>query len=163
MEDRRRQVLTVLQGDARLTAEQIGAMLGLAAAEVAQEIAALEAERVILGYRAVIDWDRTGADSVVALIDVKVTPQREVGFDKVAERIYGFSEVRSVSLMSGTYDLSVLVEAPTLKEVARFVSEKLASLEHVASTTTHFILKRYKQDGFVFGDGDDDRRLAVSP
>lgn len=114
-------------------------------------------------YRAVINWEKTDLETVSALIDVKVTPQREVGFGDVARRIYRFPEVKSVYLMSGAYDLSVLVEARNLKELSSFVAEKLATLEHVTSTATHFVLKRYKQDGVVFEDQDEPERLVVSP
>lgn len=156
-------ILELLAGDSRLTPGQIGAMLDLPAAAVAQEIAALEADRRLVRYGALVDWERAGRDRVVALIDVKVHPQREFGFDKVARRIYGFSEVTACYLMSGTYDLAVQVEGTSLKDVALFVAEKLAPIEGVAGTTTHFILKRYKQDGVVLTDPEDERRLAVTP
>lgn len=159
----RAQVLALLQENSRYTAEQIAAMLGRPAAEVAAVIAALEQEQVIRKYTVLVDPEKAGTETVTALIEVKVHPQREHGFDKIAGRIYRFPEVRSCFLMSGTYDLAVLVEGKSLKDVARFVAEKLAALESVSGTTTHFILKNYKQDGVVFAGDEDDRRLAVTP
>jgi DNA-binding Lrp family transcriptional regulator len=123
----------------------------------------LEKEKFILGYNTVINWDRFGENGVEAMIDVKVTPAREVGFNAVAERISRFPEVRSVYLMSGAYDLSVVVAAESLKDIALFVSHKLSTLDEVQSTTTHFILKRYKQDNFIFEKPQEDRRLVISP
>lgn len=160
---REHEILSLLEQDARLSADQIATMLGWPVAEVKATITDLESRQVILKYGAVVDWEKAGTERVVAHIDVKVTPQRDVGFDKIARRIYGFAEVRSVLLMSGTYDLAVEVEGETLKDVARFVAEKLAPIEGVASTTTHFLLKRYKQDGVVFNGADGDHRLVVSP
>lgn len=159
----RAQILALLQENSRYTAGQIAAMLRLPEDEVAAEIAALEQEQVIRKYTVLVDPEKVSGEAVTALIEVKVHPQREHGFDRIAERIYRFPEVRSCFLMSGTYDLAVLVEGKSLKEVARFVAEKLAALESVSGTTTHFILKNYKQDGVVFTGGEDDRRLAVTP
>ena len=160
---KRLELLTLLQQDARRTPEQLAAMLGESPEAVAAAMAELESERVILRYPALIDWEKAGADRVNAIIDVKMTPQRDVGFDRLAARIARFPEVSSCYLMSGAYDLSVVVEASSLKEVARFVAERLSTLEGVASTTTHFVLKVYKHDGVSYGEGDDDGRLAVTP
>lgn len=157
------EILNLLVENSRLSPQQMAAMLGVEDAEILSTMAQLEKERVILKYTAVVDWEKAGEEKVIALIDVKVTPQRDVGFDDVARRIYRFPEVRTVYLMSGAYDLSVLVEARSLKEVAFFVSNKLATIPHVSSTTTHFLLKRYKQDGVIFADLEEDRRLVVSP
>jgi len=159
----RQEILNLLAENSRLSPQQMAAMLGVEDAEIVSTLAQLEKEKVILKYTTVIDWEKAGEEKVIALIDVKVTPQRDVGFDDVARRIYRFPEVRTVYLMSGAYDLSVLVEARTLKEVAFFVSNKLATIPHVSSTTTHFLLKRYKQDGVIFADQEEDRRLVVSP
>lgn len=159
----RNRILALLQENSRYTPAQIGAMLNVPADEVAAEMAALEQEKVIRKYTVLVDPEQAGGDTVTALIEVKVHPQREHGFDKIAERIYRFPEVRSCFLMSGTYDLAVVVEGKGLKEVARFVAEKLAALEAVSGTVTHFILKHYKQDGVVLGEAEDDRRLAVTP
>jgi DNA-binding Lrp family transcriptional regulator len=131
--------------------------------EVADFITDMEESKIILKYNTLINWEKAGEEMVSALIDVRVTPQRGLGFDVVAERIYRFPEVISVYLMSGGYDLSVLVEGKTMKDVALFVAEKLATIEHVQATTTHFVLKKYKQDGVIFEDKEEDRRLVVSP
>jgi len=158
-----REILEILQENGRTTPAEIAAMLGIPEARVRAEIETLEKAKVIVKYRAIINWEKTELAMVSALIDVKVTPQRDVGFDDVARRIYRFPEVKSVYLMSGAYDLSVLVEAGNLKELALFVTGKLATLEHVTSTATHFVLKRYKQDGVVFEEQEDAERLAISP
>ncbi|MCF8563940.1 Lrp/AsnC family transcriptional regulator [Alicyclobacillus tolerans] len=156
-------ILHLLHENSRLSSETIAAMLNLDPAEVSSAIADFEQQKVILRYSAVINWDKMDAKQVTAVIDVKVTPQREVGFDAIAERIYRFPEVTSVSLMSGAYDLQVIVEGTDLKEVARFVAEKLSTIEHITSTTTHFRLKTYKFDGVIFDDHEDDRRLVITP
>ncbi|MCL6613599.1 MAG: Lrp/AsnC family transcriptional regulator [Firmicutes bacterium] len=158
-----REILEILAENDRTTPAEIAAMLGLTEEQVRAEIEALERNKVILKYRAVVNWEKADVETVSALIDVKVTPQRDVGFDDVARRIYRYPEVKSVYLMSGAYDLSVLVEARTLKELAFFVAEKLATLENVTSTATHFVLKRYKQDGVIFEEEEETERLAVSP
>jgi DNA-binding Lrp family transcriptional regulator len=157
------QILHLLHENSRLSHENIANMLGLDTAEVARFIDELERDKIILRYSAVINWEKVESQRVAAVIDVKVTPQREVGFDAIAERIYRFPEVVSVSLMSGAYDLQVTVEGTHLKEVARFVAEKLSTIEHVTSTTTHFLLKTYKSDGVIFDDHEDDQRLVISP
>ena len=125
-------------------------MTGMTEAEVAAAIAEYENERVILGYKAIVDWDRTERESVTALIEVNVTPQRGEGFDRIAERIYQYDEVESVYLMSGSFDLTVIISGRSLKEVALFVGEKLAPLEDVTGTATHFILKKYKEKHLIF-------------
>ena len=119
--------------------------------------------KTILKYNTIIDWAKAGVDSVTATIEVKVTPQREVGFDAIAERIYRFDEVRSVYLMSGSYDLLVVIEGNSLREVANFVSTRLAPIDGVISTTSHFMLKAYKKDGAILNDKENDHRLVVSP
>lgn len=162
-ENKRQSILSLLEANARLTAAQLADMLEETPEAVAAAIAELEEQRIILQHTAVIDWERAGADHVTAVIDVKLTPQRDVGFDRLARRIARYPEVRSCLLMSGTYDLSVEVEAASLKEVARFVSERLSTLDGVASTTTHFVLKRYKHDGIAFGDDAGEERLAIHP
>ncbi|MGE5529541.1 MAG: Lrp/AsnC family transcriptional regulator [Patescibacteria group bacterium] len=158
-----RALLEILQEDDRADPAEIAVMLEMTEDQVRKEIAALEKARIIVKYRAMVNWEKTEIDMVSALIEVKVTPQRDVGFDDVARRIYLFPEVRSVYLMSGAYDLCVQVTAPNLKELARFVSEKLATLENVTSTATHFVLKRYKQEGVLFEDEERQERLAISP
>ena len=156
-------IIHLLHEKSRLTTPTIAQLLDLGISEVTRTIAELEQQKVIVRYSAVINWDKVEANRVTAVIDVKVTPQREVGFDAIAERIYRFPEVTSVSLMSGAYDLQVIVNGRHIKEVAQFVSEKLSTLEHVTSTTTHFLLKTYKSDGVIFDDKEDDQRLVISP
>ena len=163
MNDLQMRILEVLTDDARTSVAQIAIMLGRAEAEVAEAIRELEEKRVILKYPALINWDKVESGEVEALIEVRVTPQRDHGFDAIAEQIYRFEEVSSVYLMSGAYDLMVLVRGKSLKQLALFVSEKLSTLEHVLSTATHFVLKRYKDNGVVLEGGQSDDRLAVSP
>ena len=155
------ELLQILKEDCRLPLEQLATMTGSSLEEVAASIAEMEKTGVILRYSPVINWDKVARERVEAMIEVRVTPQRDQGFDAIAERIYRFEEVKSVYLMSGAYDLLLLVEAPTLKELAFFVSTKLSTLETVTGTATHFVLKRYKSDGVVFEDGKEDRRLVV--
>ena len=162
-ETTRRSILAILAVNSRSSSEDIAAMLGLQAEKVASFLNEMEESKVILQYNTLINWEKAGEEMVSALIDVKVVPQRGVGFDTVAERIYRFPEVRNVYLMSGGYDLSVLIEGKTMKDVAMFVAEKLAVLENVQSTATHFVLRKYKQDGVIFEDKEEDHRLMVSP
>lgn len=157
------QILEILNEDCRTPLERIAVMTGASLQDVAQAIDDMEKQHVILHYAPVINWDKTDRERVEAMIEVKVTPQRDMGFDALAGRIYRFDEVKSVYLMSGSYDLLVLVEARTLKELALFVSEKLSPLENVTGTATSFVLKRYKQDGIIFVGEHTDKRLAVSP
>lgn len=159
-----RKILRVLEGDARRSAGQVAAMVGMPEEEVATTIARCERSGVIRGYRTTIAWDRVLDDRVVAFIDVSVSPQRDVGFDQVAARIYRHPEVRSVHLVSGGHDLRVVVEGSTIREVAAFVAEKLASVDHVTATNTHFLLRAYKEDGEIMVEEEsDDDRLAVTP
>ncbi|MDE1171249.1 MAG: Lrp/AsnC family transcriptional regulator [Verrucomicrobium sp.] len=156
-------LLSLLQADARATPETLAKRLGTTPDEVRAQIADLEARRVILAYRAVIDEDRSGRDAVKAVIEVKITPEREGGFDRIAHRIAKFPEVTSCFLMSGGYDLLVFIEGKTMREVALFVSEKLATVQGVLSTGTHFMLKPYKEHGVLLGAESAPERLAVSP
>jgi DNA-binding Lrp family transcriptional regulator len=159
-----RRVLAALVADARRDPERLAALAGLSPDQVRELIANLEQQKVIRGYKTVVDWDRLGAERVVAFIDVSVSPQREVGFDQVAARIYRHPEVRSVHLVSGGHDLRIVVEAPTMREISQFVSEKLAPIDHVTATNTHFLLKAYKEDGDVLvEDRPSDDRLPVTP
>ena len=157
------QLLELLQEDCRLPLEKLAVMLGTTTEEVAETIDRLEENRVILRYAPTINWDKTERERVEAMIQVSVTPQRDRGFDEVAKRIYRFEEVKSVYLMSGSYDLLVLVQARTLKELALFVSEKLSTLEMVTGTATSFVLKRYKEEGVIFEGEKTDNRLVISP
>ena len=158
-----REVLKIIEQDARTSPEEIASMTGKTPQEVRDILRKAETDRVILGYRAQVNWERAGEEQVWALIEVKVTPQRDVGFDAVAERIYRFPEARSVYLVSGTYDLAVTVVGRTMQEVSAFVSEKLAPMESVQATVTHFLLKRYKDQGIIMEGGDRPQRLQVSP
>jgi len=157
------QIIDLLIEDARVTPEKIAVMTGSSVAEVCDGINHLERERVLVKYSAVINWERVDRERVHAVIEVRVQPQRDRGFDAVAARIYQLEEVTSLYLMSGAYDLMVMVEAPTLKQLAGFVSSKLSTLEGVTGTATHFMLKTYKQGGVTFTGEQCDRRLAVSP
>ena len=157
------QVLDLLREDCRLPLEKLAVMLSVSTEEVAETIDSLERRRVLLHYAPTINWDLPARERVEAMIQVSVTPQRDMGFDAVARRIYRFEEVKSVYLMSGGYDLLVLVEAKSLKELALFVSSKLSTLEMVTGTQTSFVLKRYKEEGVIFDGSQSDNRLVVSP
>ncbi|WP_040950385.1 Lrp/AsnC family transcriptional regulator [Gorillibacterium massiliense] len=162
MSELKLKILDLLKEDARMDAATLATMLGTNRESVDAAIAELEAEHVIVKYAAVINWGKVN-DKVTALIEVQITPERGRGFDAIAERIYLYPEVKSVYLMSGAYDLLVEIEGRTLKEVASFVSSKLSPIDRVLSTKTHFILKKYKQDGITFEDHEEDHRLPVSP
>jgi len=155
-------ILKILENDSRATIKQISTMTGIPGAEVARLIKQAEKDRIILKYKTMIKWDKVENEQVSALIEVRVTPQREVGFDSIAERIYRFHEVRAAYLLSGTYDLLVLVVGKTMHEVAEFVSQKLAPIEGVLGTVTHFVLKRYKEDGEIMGGGEEVKRQPVT-
>jgi DNA-binding Lrp family transcriptional regulator len=158
-----RDILELLERDARSTPERIAELTGKPLKEVCDQIARWEQTGVIRRYKTVVDWERLGDERVTAIIDVSVTPERGAGFDDVAARIYRYPEVKTVHLLSGGHDLRVVVEGASLKEVANFVAEKLATLDKVTATETHFLLKRYKEDGDVFGDAEADHRLMVAP
>lgn len=158
---RKEEILTLLERNAKLTASEIAVMTGRPVEEVEKNIASLEKSKVILGYGALVNWEKTAAAPVTALIEVRVTPQRDMGFDHIAQRIYRYPQVQSCYLMSGGFDLMVIIEDQSLKDVAMFVSEKIAPLESVISTRTHFILKKYKMNGTEFAVRDDDHREAV--
>ena len=163
MNELKLRLLNLLQEDCRIPLEKLAVMLGVSLQEVASAIEEMEQDGTILRYRPVVNWDRVNVNRVEAMIEVRVTPQRDMGFDAVARRIYRFDEVKSVYLMSGSYDLLVLVQARTLKELASFVASKLSPLEMVTGTATSFVLKRYKEEGVVFENEDADRRLVISP
>ncbi len=164
MDDMKIKLLQALEQNHKISIKTLATMLKISEKEVKEMIEELEEAKIILGYVTLIDWEKTdNNDNVTAIIDVKVTPQRDVGFDTIAQRICRFPEVKSVYLMSGSYDLSVMIEGTSMKKVAFFVAEKLASLENVQSTATHFVLKKYKQDGIVFEEDENDHRLVISP
>lgn len=143
-------LLRLLEGDCTLSKKQLAAMVGTSTERVEEIIRDYEKENIILGYKAVIDWDATDRQDVTALIEVKVEPQRDDGFDRVAERIYQYEEVESCYLMSGDFDMTVIISGRSLQEVARFVSQKLSTIDAVKSTATHFILKKYKESHLIF-------------
>ncbi len=156
-------ILEILFNDARTPMDQIAVMTGHSEEEVTAVVRSLEAQKIIVKYPALINWDKLEQEQVEALIEVRVTPQRDEGFDAIAERIYRFEEVKSVYLMSGAFDLMVMVNARSMKQLALFVAEKLSSLEHVLSTATHFVLKKYKSEGVILEERKSDDRLVVSP
>jgi len=157
------QLLKLLQDNAALRPAQLAVMLNRPESEVAAQIKTYEADHVILGYRAILDDEKIGSDSVRAVIEVKITPERGGGFDRLAKRIAKYGEVKSCYLMSGGYDLLVIVEGKNLREVASFVSERLATIQGVISTGTHFLLKPYKEQGVLMQYEHEEERLAVTP
>ncbi len=156
-----KKLLQLLESDCTLTREQLASLSNLTAEEVDREIRQMEEDKVILGYKGIVDWDRTDRECVTALIEVKVTPQRGEGFDRVAERIYQYDEVESVYLMSGAFDLCVIISGRSLKEVAQFVGERLSPLENVTGTATHFILKKYKEKHLIFEKREEQERELI--
>ena len=159
----REELLAIIEKNSRMGLKELAILLGVEEVQVANELAAMEAEGIICGYHTLIDWEKTSKDKVTALIEVRVTPQRGQGFDSIAERIYQYPEVQSVYLISGSYDLMVILEGKTLREVSAFVSEKLSALESVISTATHFILKKYKDHGTVLSKKKEDEREMITP
>lgn len=159
----REQILTFLERNSKIDLKELAIMLGSSEAVIANEVQQMEKEQIICGYHTLIDWDKTSVDKTTALIEVRVTPQRGQGFDHIAERIYNYPEVKSVYLISGGYDLMVILEGKTLKEVASFVSDKLSTLDSVISTATHFILKKYKDDGIILSKKSKDERMLMTP
>ena len=157
------QLLELLQEQATLTPAQLASMLGEQEEDVVKAIKKYEKEGIIKGYHAAINWERTEVPRATALIELRVTPQKDTGFDEIAGRVMNFPEVESVYLMSGGYDLLVMLKAPSLKKLALFVAEKLSTIEGVLSTATHFVLKRYKNEGVITGEKRTDRRLKVTP
>jgi DNA-binding Lrp family transcriptional regulator len=157
------EILRLLEQDARITIERIATLTGCTEAEARAYIEDAEKRGIIRRYKTVVDWDRLKEGRVMAFIDVEVTPARGVGFDDVAERLYRFPEVRSLYLVSGEYDLRLIVEGGSLQEVASFVSEKLATVDRIRATATHFLLKRYKEDGVPFAEFQEGKRLVVAP
>lgn len=159
----RDELLAIIEKNSRIDFKELAVLLGAAEEDVLNEITKLEQEGVICGYHTLINWDKTDIESVSAIIEVKVTPQRGQGFDKIAQRIYNYPEVKSVYLISGGYDLLVTLEEKSLKEIAAFVSHKLSTLESVLSTATHFILKKYKDHGTIINKTSKDEREVITP
>lgn len=158
-----KELLEVLEKNSRTDVKDLAVMLDENEAEIAAQMTQLEKDKVIFGYHTMINWDKAKIDKVTALIEVRVTPQRGDGFDNIAQKIYQFDEVSAVYLMSGAFDLTVIVEGRTMKEVALFVAQRLAPIDQVLSTSTHFVLKRYKDHGVVLEDTEKDERMLVSP
>lgn len=162
MESTKRKLLEIIENDARLTPDKIAVMLDKSTDEIKALIKSLEADGTIRGYKALVDWDKTDKEWVTAFIELKVSPQADRGFEKIAEKIYSYPEVRDMHLMSGAFDFLVLVEGKTLKDVAWFVAEKLSTIDGVLSTSTHFILRKYKDMGVVFGhEPEKDEREGI--
>lgn len=160
---KREEILRLLEENARYTVKDLAAMLGLEAKKVKDEIAAMERERVICGYHALVNWDKTDDEKISALIELKVAPQRGDGYERIAEKIYQYPEVESLYLMSGGYDFTVILKKATMKEIASFVSSRLAVIEEVQSTTTHVVLARYKDHGIQLAENRKDMRMVVTP
>ena len=160
----KRLILEILENNSRISVEDLAAMLGKTPEDIMEAMAEMEEENITCGYSTLINWDKTDREYVTAMIEVKVTPQRDRGFDKIAERIYGFDEVKSVYLMSGGFDLLVMMEGKNIREISFFISNKLSTLDSVLSTATHFVLKKYKDHGVVLEKKDtEDERMIVSP
>lgn len=159
----REELLTLIEKNSKIGLKELSVLLGVDEASVLQELEALEKEGVICGYHTLIDWEKTSIEKVTGLIEVRVTPQRGQGFDKIAERIYNYPEVRAVYLISGGYDLLVIIEEKSLREIANFVSDKLSTLDNVLSTATHFILKKYKDHGTIMAKKHEDEREIITP
>lgn len=162
-ESMREKILTFIEKNSRIDMKELAIVLGVDEAAVKKELEAMEQENIICGYHTLINWDKVEVEKVTALIEVRVTPQRGMGFDKVAERIYNYPEVNSVYLISGSYDLMVTLEGRTLREVSQFVSDKLSALEYVLSTKTNFILKKYKDHGTIMAEPAKDERMLMTP
>ena len=158
-----RELLELLEHDARRPADELAAMLHRSEYEVQQQISQLEKDKIILSYNTLINWEKFGDNTVTSIIEVNLTPEREVGFDAIAERIYRFDEVRTVYLMSGSFDLLVIIEGKSLQAVANFVATRLSTIEGVTATRSHFMLKHYKKDGVIIDNQEHDRRLVVTP
>lgn len=156
-------ILEILRTEARTTNADIARRLGITEEEVARQIAELERSKTVLGYRAIINPEKLDDEPCLGIIEVNITPQRNVGYDEIAAQIHKFPEVKLCYLISGSYDVLVFIEGESLKDVARFVAEKLATIDHVKGTRTHFILKKYKEAGIVIGEEDYTERLPISP
>lgn len=158
----REKILNYIEKNSRVKLDELAVILGLDEVEVANEMAAMESEGIICGYHTLIDWDKVTQERIHALIEVRVTPQRGKGFDDIAERIYKYPEVSSTYLISGAYDLLIFMEGKTLREISSFVSEKLSTLDSVISTTTHFVLRKYKDNGTILNKKKEDERIMMS-
>lgn len=163
MDEQTRNILEILEEDARIVPEDIAKLTGMTVEEVEQKIEYLEKAKIIRQYKTIIDWELAGENYVYAIIELKVSLERKLGYQAIAERLYKFPEVRSVRLLSGEHDISITVRGNSMKQVAFFVAEKIATLDQVQSTATHFVLKTYKENGLILDEPDQVKRLAVSP
>lgn len=161
--DHSEEILKLLETDSRLTVKEVSILLNLDEEKVSQTIKKLEDEKIIAGYHTIINWEKTDDSFVSAMIEVRVTPQRGQGFDRIAEKIYQFPEVKAMHLISGGYDFLVELKKAPMREIANFVSSRLSVIEEVQSTATHVVLKRYKDHNTIFVKGDEDKRMVVSP
>ncbi len=159
----REQILTIIEKNSRIDLKELAILLGVEELDVVNEMQKMEEEGVICGYHTLIDWEKTSIEKVTALIEVRVTPQRGQWFDSIAERIYKYPEVRATYLISGGYDLLVILDGKSLNEVARFVTDKLSTLDYVLSTATHFVLKKYKDHGTIMTKKYEDTREMITP
>ncbi|MCI8786839.1 MAG: Lrp/AsnC family transcriptional regulator [Eubacterium sp.] len=159
----REKILAFIEKNSRIDLKELAIVLGVTESAVVNELEAMEEEHIICGYHTLINWEKTGIEKVTAMIEVRVTPQRGMGFDKVAERIYNYPEVESVYLISGGFDFMVILEGKTLREVSQFVSEKLSPLDSILSTKTNFILKKYKDHGTIMSEPVKDERMKITP
>ena len=157
-----KEILSLIERDSRLTEQQIAVMLGRDESDVHSTIEQMKKDKIIAGYKTLVDWEKANQECITAFIELRVTPQRGEGFDKIAERIYQYSQVKTVWLMSGSFDIGLIIEGKTMKEVALFVAEKLATMDSVISTGTHFVLKTYKDSGVIFGQEDTDERGVIT-
>ncbi len=158
-----RELLEILERNSRISISELASMLQKSEYEIEKEISQLEKDKVILAYNTLVNWENFGDDIVTAIIEINLTPQREVGFDSIAERIYRYDEVKTVYLMSGNFDLLVIIEGKSLKDISNFVSKRLSTIEGVTQTRSHFLLKAYKKDGVILDNDEQDVRLVVSP
>ncbi|SES78407.1 DNA-binding transcriptional regulator, Lrp family [Methanococcoides vulcani] len=163
MDEQTRNILEILEEDARIVPEEIAALTGMTVEEVSRKIEYLEKAKIIRKYKTIVDWELAGENYVYAIIELKVQLERKLGYQAIAERLYKFPEVRSVRLLSGEHDISITVRGNSMKQVAFFVAEKIATLDQVQSTATHFVLKTYKENGLILDEPDQVKRLAVSP
>lgn len=159
----RDELLAIVEKNSRIDTKELAVLLGVQEIDIINELQNLQEEGVICGFHTLINWEKTDIEKVTALIEVKVTPQRGQGFDTIAERIYKYPEVRAVYLISGGFDLLVILEEKTLKEIANFVSDKLSTIDSVLSTATHFILKKYKDHGIMLSEKYEDKREVITP
>lgn len=159
----REQILAHIEKNSRIDLKELAVRLGAEEAAILEEVSRMEQEKIICGYHTLIDWDKAGTEKVTALIEVRVTPQRGQGFDSIAERIYNYPEVKACYLISGAYDLMIILEGKTLRQVSEFVSDRLSTLDTVLSTATHFILKKYKDHGTIMTKKSKDERMLVTP